>query len=81
MTVLTAPRSRIPSTTLSGRDLAVLRAVAAGRCVFADGGALIVDDVRCCDQFVGARLADAGLITGAGPVRLTPAGRELLAAG
>lgn len=75
------PEPSPPPPSLSGRDRAVLRAVAAGRCVFVDGTCLTVDSVRCCDQFVGARLADAGLITGIGAASLTAAGRDLLAAG
>lgn len=67
---------------LSGRDRAVLRAVAAGRCRLsaASDGRLIVDDLGCCDQFIGRRLTKAGLITAseAGAVRLTPAGAGLL---
>ncbi|GAA1277295.1 hypothetical protein [Saccharothrix xinjiangensis] len=74
---------------LTPRDRAVLRAVAAGRCAYA-AGALLVDGIGCCDQFVGPRLVRAGLIAaggvaevgggaGSGPVRLTAAGRALLA--
>lgn len=72
----------ITSATLSYRDRAVLRAVAAGRCVLADAhAALLVDGLCCADQFVGTRLASAGLIAAAGrigPAQLTPAGRALL---
>ncbi|NMH97867.1 hypothetical protein HF526_11170 [Pseudonocardia sp. K10HN5] len=73
-------------TSLSHRDLAVLRAVAAGRCEMsgACGGSLTIDGLCCCDQFVGPRLASAGLIAAGGsqpgPARLTASGRELLAA-
>lgn len=67
---------------LSHRDRAVLRAVAAGRCVLAArGAALLVDGLCCADQFVGTRLAAAGLIAAAGPTgpaRLTAAGQSLL---
>jgi hypothetical protein len=72
--------------TLSHRDLAVLQAVADGRCEVSDatGGSLAVDGLYCCDQFVGPRLARAGLIVAAGrrpgPARLTPSGRAVLAA-
>ncbi|KOX24779.1 hypothetical protein ADK67_17535 [Saccharothrix sp. NRRL B-16348] len=67
-------------TAISGRDRAVLRAVAAGRCEYA-AGTLLVDGLCCCDQFVGPRLARAGLIAAqAGPARLTDDGRALLAA-
>lgn len=72
-------------TMLNHRDHAVLRAVAAGRCRVSRGAvvSLLVDGVCCCDQFVGSRLAAAGLIADPGPcpepARLTPAGRALLA--
>lgn len=70
--------------TISSRDRAVLRAVAAGRCELSAklGGLLAVDGIGISDQFVGARLARAGLIAavGAGAVGLTPTGRALLAA-
>ena len=71
---------------LSNRDLAVLRAVAAGRCemTMARGGSLTVDGLSCSDQFVGPRLAEAGLITAGarpGPARITPSGRALLELG
>ncbi|OLT12697.1 hypothetical protein BJF78_24040 [Pseudonocardia sp. CNS-139] len=66
--------------TLSDRDRAVLRAVAAGRCAVS-AGALVVDGLHCSDQFVGPRLRTAGLITAAaGPAHLTAAGRDALAA-
>jgi hypothetical protein len=74
------------SMPLSRRDLAVLRAVAAGRCQMsgACGGSLTVDGLCCCDQFVGPRLTSAGLIAAAGPqlgpARLTASGRALLGA-
>jgi hypothetical protein len=75
------------TTTLSHRDRAVLRAVAAGRCLVSgpQAGALTIDGLRCADQFVGIRLAGAGLIdrpaaTGLVPARLTSTGRALLAA-
>ena len=71
---------------LCHRDRAVLRAVAAGRCVVADdaGVVLVIDGKCCCDQLIGSRLCQAGLITTAGsrpaPVRLTDSGRALLEA-
>lgn len=75
MTTTTAP-------ALSHRDRAVLRAVAAGRCeVSGDVGmSLVIDGLHCCDQFVGPRLAVAGLIAGPrpGPAQLTASGRALL---
>jgi hypothetical protein len=68
--------------TLSHRDLAVLTAVAAGRCRCCDRleGSLTVDGLHLADQFVGRRLVEAGLVTAAapGPVRLTDSGRALL---
>jgi hypothetical protein len=70
-------------TSISHRDRAVLRAVAAGRCEIA-GVCLRIDGVSCCDQFAAMRLAQAGLIAAAGPeperARLTPSGQALLAA-
>jgi hypothetical protein len=72
------------STSLSRRDLAVLRAVAAGRCQMsgASGGSLTVDGLCCCDQFAAPRLTGAGLIAAAGPqpgpARLTASGRAAL---
>ncbi len=71
------------TTDLSHRDRAVLRAVAAGRCTISthDGGALAVDGLGCCDQFVGRRLAAAGLIDAdPGPAHLTDTGRALVEA-
>ena len=69
-------------TPLTHRDLAVLRAVAAGRCrQSASLGSLTVDGLGLADQFTGRRLVDAGLITSqAGPTVLTESGRALLAA-
>ena len=70
---------------LSHRDRAVLRAVAAGRCRLAglQGMALRIDGLFCADQFVGSRLAAAGLIAaaGSGLAQLTPAGRAALGIG
>ncbi|WP_433271755.1 hypothetical protein ACQPZF_13615 [Actinosynnema sp. CS-041913] len=66
---------------LTHRDRSVLRAVAAGRCSYASG-TLLVDGLCCCDQFVGPRLAQAGLIgTQPGPARLTPTGQVVLESG
>ncbi|GAA2568591.1 hypothetical protein [Pseudonocardia hydrocarbonoxydans] len=69
---------------LTGRDRSVLRAVRAGRCEVTGSGALVVDGIGCCDQFLGARLVRAGLIAAPGPspapARLTPSGLALLAA-
>jgi hypothetical protein len=72
------------SFPLSHRDRAILRAVAAGRCQISGGAcaALTVDGLSCCDQFIGSRLARAGLIAAPGPrpepARLTESGRILL---
>lgn len=71
--------------SLSHRDRAVLRAVAAGRCQISAGvGApLIIDGIGLCDQLVGPRLVKAGLIAAAarpGPARLTESGRAVLEA-
>jgi hypothetical protein len=69
------------TTDLSYRDRAVLRAVAAGRCTLSSIGVLAVDGLGCCDQFVGRRLTNAGLIAAEpGPARLTTTGRALLEA-
>ena len=71
---------------LTHRDRAVLTAVAAGRCEVAAGAGtpLVIDGRCCCDQFAGARLAQAGLLDTAGPrpgpARLTRSGQALLAA-
>ena len=68
---------------LTNRDRSVLRAVAAGRCVMA-GMALLVDGLCCSDQFVGWRLAEAGLIAASGSTgvaHLTAAGRSVLGIG
>jgi hypothetical protein len=72
-------------SSLSHRDRAVLRAVAAGRCqISAGAGApLIIDGIGCCDQLVGPRLVKAGLIAAVarpGPARLTDSGRAVLEA-
>jgi hypothetical protein len=71
------------TTSLNGRDRAVLRAVAAGRCEIPAGSpcALTGDGLSFADQFTGLRLAAAGLIAaGVGRARLTPSGQALLAA-
>jgi hypothetical protein len=69
------------TTDLSYRDRAVLRAVAAGRCTVSSIGVLAVDGLGCCDQFVGRRLAAAGLIAAdPGSAHLTDTGRALIEA-
>lgn len=70
-------------TAINGRDRAVLRAVAAGRCEISGtaGHTLVIDGLCFADQFAGPRLTAAGLIAaGAGRARLTPSGHALLAA-
>ena len=73
-------------TSLSYRDRAVLRAVAAGRCTGSGdcGHTLCIDGLWCADQLAGARLTGAGLITvpssHPGPAKLTATGRAVLEA-
>jgi hypothetical protein len=72
---------------LTGRDRAVLRAIAAGRCQLGVGYApvLRIDGFGCADSSVGHRLLAAGLVYPADPARpldvaaLTEAGRAALA--
>lgn len=69
---------------LSHRDRAVLRAVAAGRCVLAglQDMALRIDGMNVADQFAGPRLLAAGLIAGSTTrLALTPAGRAAIGIG
>lgn len=82
--------SGVESYTVSGRDRAVLRAVAAGRCELGAGcePVLLVDGLGCADSSIGYHLIEAGLIEPPTPGRaravLTAAGRaavELVAAG
>jgi len=75
------------TTTLNNRDRAVLKAVAAGRCTVSDlhASTLTIDGLPCADQFVGPRLAHAGLIVVPGtaatvPTTLTESGRAFLLA-
>lgn len=83
---MTTPNCSETCSELCHRDRAVLRAVAAGRCMLAaDAGVvLVIDGVCCCDQLIGTRLSRAGLIATSGarpaPVRLTDSGRALLEA-
>jgi len=73
-------------TQLSNRDRAVLRAVAAGRCMVSGDcrNPLTIDGFCCTDQFAKSRLTAAGLISVIGPVPatalLTPTGQALLLA-
>ena len=72
---------------LTGRDRAVLRAVAAGRCRLGPGYApeLRIDGFVCADASIGHRLLAAGLICAGHPAHplaqatLTEAGRLALA--
>jgi hypothetical protein len=76
--------TEVNASALSHRDRAVLRAVAAGRCVRAglQGMALLVDGLCCADQFAGPRLAAAGLIAASTTeLALTPAGRAAIGIG
>jgi hypothetical protein len=60
------------TATLSGRDRAVLRAVAAGRCELGSGGwqpVLLIDGLACADSAAGHRLVAAGLINPPDPGR------------
>jgi len=68
------------SSQICGRDRAVLRAVAAGRCELRAGcePELVVDGMRCADSGVAARLIAAGLVVkpiGSSVAELTAAGR------
>jgi hypothetical protein len=72
---------------LSGRDHAVLRAVAEGRCRLGAGWqpVLLVDGLVCTDSAAGHRLVAAGLINPPdparplGPASLTALGSAVLA--
>jgi hypothetical protein len=79
-----SPVGAAGTTEVSGRDRAVLRAVAAGRCLLRAGcePLLTVDGLSCADSAVARRLIDAGLLAQPATVveraRLTPAGRAAL---
>lgn len=72
--------------TVCGRDRALLRAVAAGRCELGGGcePVLLIDGLSCADSVAAHRLVAAGLIISAAPGRhlapaeLTPIGRAAL---
>ena len=64
------------TTTLSGRDRAILRAVAAGGAELQLGAEpdLFLDGRCCCDQMAAHRLAHAGLIA---PLAIAPVGQRV----
>jgi hypothetical protein len=66
------------TTRLSGRDRAILRAVATGGAELAWGAEpdLLLDGRYCCDQPAAHRLARAGLI---GPIATCTAGQRVAA--
>jgi hypothetical protein len=76
---MSTPVTPIPARTLTGRSLAILRAVAAGRVQLTLGRepGLLVDGIACCDQFAAHVLVQDGLIAATtsthGPARLAPA--------
>jgi hypothetical protein len=73
----------------SHRAMAMLRAVAAGRAhmIYSAEPDLFIDGLPCCDQFAAHELTHLGLVRPSHPgqvgqqipVRLTPAGIELVA--
>ena len=69
---------RTTTTQLSGRDRAILRAVATGGAELAWGVEpdLLLDGRYCCDQPAAHRLARAGLIA---PAAACPAGQRVAA--
>ena len=81
--------SEAPTTPLTSRDRAILKAVAGGRAELVYGAEpdLLLDGRCCCDQAAVHRLAHAGLIAPLGiadvgqrvPATLTPAGTAQLA--
>lgn len=74
---------------LTGRERAMLRAVAAGRAEMSGGSEpdLYIDGLGCCDQYSAHMLAHRGFIRPVAegaigervPAELTDAGREVLA--
>ncbi|MHA6786029.1 hypothetical protein ACVGOW_34275 [Pseudonocardia saturnea] len=68
--------SDTPVKMMSGRERALLRAVAAGRCQFRGGcePVLLVDGMACADWSVARRLVESGLLESPDPrVPLAPA--------
>ncbi|SHK62766.1 hypothetical protein SAMN05443637_10962 [Pseudonocardia thermophila] len=55
----------VATETLTGRDRAILRAVAAGHAELGAGSVLYVDGRYCSDQIAAWRLTAAGLIRAA----------------
>ncbi|MFI6099659.1 hypothetical protein ACIA8G_29225 [Lentzea sp. NPDC051213] len=89
---MSAAIAQIPGTAtvlLSGRELAMLRAVQAGRATISHSQEpdLFIDGVSCGDQFTAHLLAHRGLIRPERPgsrgelrpAELTPAGQIVLA--
>lgn len=78
--------SGVGTNLITGRDRALLRAVAAGRCQLGAGcePVLLVDGLVCADFTAGHRLVAAGLIHPPdpshplGPAALTAAGVDTL---
>ena len=72
--------TEVSATEVCGRDRAVLRAVAAGRCQLRAGcePLLVVDGLGCADSAVARRLIAAGLLA---PPRRAAERAELTAAG
>lgn len=72
--------------TVSDRDRALLRAVAAGRCQLGAGcePVLLIDGLGCADSAAARRLIVAGLIAAPdptrslGPAALTATGRQAI---
>jgi hypothetical protein len=73
-------------TVMSNRDLRLLHAVADGRveCTGSVEPDFFIDGFACCDHMAARALVRSGMIRpagdGRGPVQLTAAGREALAA-
>jgi hypothetical protein len=72
---------------MSNRDLRLLHAVADGRveCTGSVEPDFFIDGFACCDHMAARALVRSGMIrpagiVGRGPVQLTAAGREVLAA-
>ncbi len=88
-TSMSTPVTTVPGRAPTGRSLAILRAVAAGRAqlTLSREPDLLVDGIACCDQFAAHMLVQDGLITSTGPhgpaklapATLTRAGTALLA--